>query len=234
VTSRRQLLGAISGGRVLDVATGGGAFAAVLAAELRDYTEIVGIDIDREYAEGFRAALDTTRHAGFLEMDATALTFADASFETVAISDSLHHFSDPALVLREMWRVLAPGGAVILSEMYRDGMSAAQQTHVELHHLAAAVDQRRGTVHRETYARKELLALAMTLPLADVGVCDHREPQADPRAPHLVEQVSEIIDRVVARSGNDPAIHERADAVRRRLADVGFDAATTLVVVGRK
>lgn len=46
---------------------------------------------------------------------AEPLPYADASFDTVILSDVLEHVPDPALVWREMARVLAPEGKVIMS-----------------------------------------------------------------------------------------------------------------------
>ena len=42
----KQVLGNISGGRVLDVATGEGGFIELLARQLKNYSAIIGIDID--------------------------------------------------------------------------------------------------------------------------------------------------------------------------------------------
>jgi SAM-dependent methyltransferase len=46
--------------------------------------------------------------------DAARLAFPDASFERVTSRHSAHHFSDPRAVLREVARVLKPGGAFLL------------------------------------------------------------------------------------------------------------------------
>ena len=45
--------------------------------------------------------------------DATALSFADASFDAVIISNALHIMPNPALALANIWRVLKPGGLFI-------------------------------------------------------------------------------------------------------------------------
>jgi SAM-dependent methyltransferase len=146
----KAVLGHLSGGRVLDVATGTGGFVQFLLDGLRDYAEIVGIDAVGERAAAFSAALGDRADVRFEQMDAHHLVFPDGSFDTVSISNSLHHVADPAPVLAEMLRVLRPGGHLVVNEMYRDGQSETQTTHVLLHHWWAAVNRLRGEVHRET------------------------------------------------------------------------------------
>jgi SAM-dependent methyltransferase len=60
-----------------------------------------------------------SRHVGgarFAVADAAALPFRTASFRTVFVRDLLHHMPDPAPVLAEAMRVLAPGGRFLLIE----------------------------------------------------------------------------------------------------------------------
>ncbi len=147
-----EVLRGINGGRVLDVATGAGGFVSFLIEGLPDFVEITGIDVADDGRTAFEEAFADHPDVQFEVMDARALTYSAASFDTVAISDSLHHFEDPTVVLREMLRVLRPAGHLIVAEMYRDGQTAAQTTHVELHHWAAAINQTEGIVHRQTYA----------------------------------------------------------------------------------
>ena len=85
----KQILGNIPGGRVLDVATGDGSFIKILQKSLKDYIEIVGIDIAKK-------AINTVfeqKDVSFFQMDAAHLAFDHESFDTVCISNSLHHFS---------------------------------------------------------------------------------------------------------------------------------------------
>jgi demethylmenaquinone methyltransferase/2-methoxy-6-polyprenyl-1,4-benzoquinol methylase len=44
------------------------------------------------------------------------IPFADASFERVIVVDAYHHLLDQAQSLREFWRVLAPGGRLVIEE----------------------------------------------------------------------------------------------------------------------
>jgi methionine biosynthesis protein MetW len=93
--------------RILDVAAGNGWLASLYAPG----HEVVGLDI---------ADTNLRRIAGFgiqaikHNLD-EPLPFADASFDTVVASEILEHVFSPDLVLREAWRVLKPGGRVVLT-----------------------------------------------------------------------------------------------------------------------
>jgi len=54
----QEILGHISGGRILDVATGSGGFIHFLLDGLKDYTDIIGIDIKERAAETFNKAFN--------------------------------------------------------------------------------------------------------------------------------------------------------------------------------
>ena len=181
----RDILGGINGGRVLDVATGGGGFVQFLIEGLGAFSEVIGIDISDAGRGSFEEAFGERRNVQFEVMDALALSFPAASFDTVAVSDSLHHFEDPVIVLREMLRVLKPAGHVIVAEMYRDGQSPAQLAHVELHHWAAAINQTQGIHHRETYPRAELVRLLDGFRLDGVETFDQADTSHDPKDPTL-------------------------------------------------
>ena len=230
----RDILGGVSGGRTLDVATGGGGFVTFLVEGLDDVTEIVGIDISDAGRGAFDEALGHRPNVRFEVMDARELSFPAASFDTVAVSDSLHHFEDPVVVLREMLRVLKPAGRVIAAEMYRDGQSPAQLTHVELHHWAAAINQTQGVYHRETYPRAELVRLLDGFRLDGVETFDQADTSHDPKDPNTVAAHDAIIARYLALAAGHPDLGRRGRAIRRRLKAVGIHGATELVYLGRK
>lgn len=230
----KVVLGDLSGGRVLDVATGAGGFVRFLIDGLRDYREIVGVDVNPERGERFAAAFGERPDIRFAEMDAYRLDFPDGSLDTVCISNSLHHFSDPAPVLAEMLRVLRPGGHLVVNEMYRDGQSETQTTHVLLHHWWAAVGTLRGEVHRETYRRREIALIVEALGLADLRLADMADPDEDPHDPETMAELEAAIDRHVALADGRPELQQRGEDLRCRLHEVGVRSATQLVVIGRR
>jgi 2-polyprenyl-6-hydroxyphenyl methylase/3-demethylubiquinone-9 3-methyltransferase len=92
--------------RVLDLGCGGGLLANELAARGHAVT---GIDASTENLEVARA-YDRTGRAVYTCGDARALPFAAGSFDVVCAMDLLEHVDDPAQIVAEAARVLAPGG----------------------------------------------------------------------------------------------------------------------------
>ena len=219
---------------MLDAATGAGWFVGYLDDGLADHDEIVGIDSDPGREAAFAEATHDRPGTRFEVRDACATGYPDASFDTVAIANSLHHFTDPSPVLREMLRVLRPGGWFIVFEMHRDHQEPPQTTHVELHHWWAAIDSRRGITHRETYAREELVDLVAALGLTDLRATDVSNPEDDPLDPASIAEMNEVIDRYLERTTGDPDLTARGNALRLRLEEVGIRGATSVCLVGRK
>lgn len=115
MTTPKELLGTISAGKILDVATGGGQFINFLLETLKDYVEITGIDTSEKAGATFAEAFKDQPNIRYIKMDAQHMDFPDASFDTVCISNSLHHMPEIELVLLEMKCVLRPGGYFIVS-----------------------------------------------------------------------------------------------------------------------
>ncbi len=98
------------GERILDLAAGTGTSTAHIA---RSGADVVACDISQGMIEVGRQ-----RHPEltFVHGNATDLPFEDGSFDAVTISFGLRNVSDTAAALREMRRVVAPGGRVVITE----------------------------------------------------------------------------------------------------------------------
>jgi SAM-dependent methyltransferase len=234
VTEPRELYSGLSGGRLLDVATGRGGFVEELIEQLADYDEIIGIDIDASLGDGFSKQFADHPRVRFQLADATALPFEDQTFDTVSAAGSLHHIGDPRLGLLEMVRVLRPGGHLIVVEMYRDGQTQTQQTHVRLHHWWAAVDRLRGVSHRETYTRSEVIELIEALGLSNLMLRDEAYLDDEPTAPKVIARLETGIDEYLVHAAGHTDLLAEGAAIREQLHGVGFHPATVLVAVGQK
>jgi SAM-dependent methyltransferase len=237
MTTFHDIFEHIPGGKVLDVATGAGRFVQTLQENLASYTEIIGIDNSERAEVAFKQAINDPS-IRFLSMDATTLHFPDSSFDMVSICFSLHHLSDPLPVLREMKRVLRPGGYFVVSEMYRDNQIETQMTHVLLHDWWATVDTARGVCHNKTYTRQEILFMLDALKLHDLKAYDLIEIADDPHDAENLKYVDDIISQYVQERStglpDEPVLKEQGRALRQRLFDVGYHNASVLVTVARK
>ncbi len=104
------------GMQVLDVACGTGEPAISLAALMNGKGSVTGVDISPaplKLAEQ-RAAERALTNVSFQQADAQQLPFPDQSFDRITCRMGVMFFADVALALREMWRVLKPGGRVVL------------------------------------------------------------------------------------------------------------------------
>jgi demethylmenaquinone methyltransferase/2-methoxy-6-polyprenyl-1,4-benzoquinol methylase len=97
-----------SGDTVLDVATGTGAVARELLRQKG--CTVVGLDQSPEMlAEARRRLPDDVE---LVEGTADELPFPDASFDALTFTYLLRYVSDPAATLRELARVVRPGGTI--------------------------------------------------------------------------------------------------------------------------
>src|SRR5271156_5953167 len=107
------------GSSVLEVAPGPGYFSIELGK--RGKYKITGLDISQTFVEIARknareAAVDVDFQLG----NASAMPFADDSFELIVCRAAFKNFTEPVEALREMRRVLRPGGRAVIIDLRRD------------------------------------------------------------------------------------------------------------------
>jgi SAM-dependent methyltransferase len=102
---------------MLDVACGGGIVVCAFAPRVRHAT---GIDMTPAMLERARhlAAEKGIANVTWREGDVARLPYPDGAFTIVVTRFAMHHFPDPASVFREMVRVCAPGGRVVVVDTY--------------------------------------------------------------------------------------------------------------------
>jgi ubiquinone/menaquinone biosynthesis C-methylase UbiE len=127
-----------AGDRVLDVACGTGAVARSAARRVSATGQVVGMDLNAgmlDFTRRVPAPVGTT--ISWHEGDAAAIPFPEASFDVVLCQQGVQFFPDKAGALREMFRVLVPGGRVAFSVLrdihynpYQQAVADALARHV--------------------------------------------------------------------------------------------------------
>ena len=155
--------------RALDVATGGGHTALAFAGVARHVT---AFDLTEAMLGAARGLVrERGRAAAFVAGDVVSLPFRDGAFDVVTCRIAPHHFPDVAGAVREVRRVLRPGGSFLVQDIlgHDDAEAAAFITEVE---------RRRDPTHIRAYRAVEWKAFlrAAGLTVIDSTVLTKRRP----------------------------------------------------------
>jgi ubiquinone/menaquinone biosynthesis C-methylase UbiE len=221
-----------SGGKVLDVGTGVGEFVGIIKECFGNYDSIVGIDSS---AKAIAAASKTYNedNINFIAMDAGRMEFPDRYFDTVCLSNTLHHLPDINAVLSEMKRVLKPEGTFVIMEMYQDNQNDSQMSHVYFHHLAAEIDNLLGKTHNATFKRDGILKIAKTLEMPVYDTLDYNDPEYEDSEDKLIKLGDKLLKRVedIKSFEQYEEFLDRAKHIKEWMIKNKFAGATELIIV---
>jgi len=117
--ARKMAVRLAAGSAVLEVAPGPGFFSVELAK--LGNLKITALDASRTFVE---IARENARRAGvavdFQHGNASAMPFADNSFDFIYCSAAFKNFSEPVKALDEMHRVLRPGSEAVIADLRKD------------------------------------------------------------------------------------------------------------------
>jgi len=150
--------------RALDLACGTG-YAAIGLAVAGLAAEVHAADLSVKMLERCRANAEATRADVRLALaDAERLPYTDAAFDLIVARGALHHVPSPLDALREMRRVLSPGGvAVVLAEPTAPGERQVAAVVGTAYRAVEAVRKLRGLRKDLEHERWEMASIAANL-----------------------------------------------------------------------
>jgi len=183
--------------RVLDVGTGNGRLALLLAEE--GAREVVGLDISPamlEIAEYLRLSSHSpaAQRVSFRLAPAQRMPFQNEAFDAIFCRLVLHHSQKPELLLREIARLLKPGGTFILADLLSadDPVKRATQNTIEARRNPSHVAARSA----EQY-RKLVTGAGLTIETESVAIFERElenwlsDMQSDPNSRSIVREMVE-------------------------------------------
>ena len=114
----------IEGARVLDIGCGLGA-VDILLVERFGAAQVTGIDVEAPLAANAAARVEAAGLAGRVSIRRVRpgpLPFADGTFDVVFSKDSMIHIPDKRALYADIFRVLAPGGWMAVSDWFGNGL----------------------------------------------------------------------------------------------------------------
>ena len=222
--------------RILDIATGGGAFIGMITSLADDFSEIIGIDNSSKAIESAKKSF-TDEKIKFIEMGIEEMSFEKNSFDIVCLSNSMHHMSDLDDCISKMMEMLKPDGVLLFNEMYSDNQDKQQMTHTHMHHFWAEIDTINGVVHNETMKRQEIIDVinnhAKTM-VVDSWDLDYGEKQELKKEDY--DWLKGILDNYLEKVKDHEKYEEfnlKANILKERLDSIGFLLATQLLTVAK-
>ena len=100
--------------RLIDIGCGPGAFLR-LVEEAFPHIQLNALDISPEMIRETRTRLSATAVATV--GDSEHMSLKDAQYQVVTCNMSIHHYPHPQLAMNEMYRILEPGGTLLLNDM---------------------------------------------------------------------------------------------------------------------
>ncbi len=189
-----------AGARVLDVATGTGALARTIAEVAPERAKVVGCDLNPRMlavgqdrlghsSAGRNRAAQVAQQAGpaaqagaaarvwLVRANAECLPFSDDTFDAATIGFALDDFADRVMAVRELQRVIRPGGELVLLELSlpdQPMLRRAYRSGLAVFGLIGRLPGRAGYSHlREEITRYRGVRAIVEL-LANSGFGDHR------------------------------------------------------------
>ena len=195
--------------RVLETAAGTGIVTRKLRDALPEDARLTATDLNPPMLQIARAKFRAGEQVVFQPADATALPFADASFEAVVCQFGLMFFPDKAKSFSAVFRVLVPGGRYLFSvwDSHRYN-SFGRIAHEVAARFFPTDPPQFYNVPFSCHQIDPIKELLITAGFGDIGIAVIRQERELPDVANFARAAihgNPLIDQIQARGGVDPA-----------------------------
>jgi ubiquinone/menaquinone biosynthesis C-methylase UbiE len=194
--------------RVLETAAGTGILTRKLRDALLADAQLTATDLNPPMLDLARAKFRPGEPVNFQPADATALPFADASFDTIVCQFGLMFFPDKAASFSEARRALAPGGRYLFSvwDSHRHN-PFGRIAHAMAEHFFPVDPPQFYNVPFSCHQIDPIKEMLITAGFDDIGVAVIRQERELPDVANFARAAvhgNPLIDQIQARGGVDP------------------------------
>ncbi|MCK1513011.1 methyltransferase domain-containing protein [Bradyrhizobium sp. 190] len=195
--------------RVLETAAGTGIVTRNLRDALPDGAQLTATDLNPPMLDIAQAKFGPGEQVGFQPADATALPFADQSFDAIVCQFGLMFFPDKAKSFAEAYRVLARGGRYLFSvwDSHRYN-SFGRIAHEVAARFFPTDPPQFYNVPFSCHQIDPIKELLITAGFGDIGIAVIRQERELPDVANFARAAihgNPLIDQIQARGGVDPA-----------------------------
>ncbi len=220
-------------GDYLEFGCGDGGFLKHVLEQNESFKSVTAVDINLESVKQARTTLEAF-NIHFLVQENLPLGLEANQFDTITLSNTLHHLRDKTAVLSELKRLIKRDGQIIITEMISNDLTEAEQTYCRFHALRAEVDRLHGVFHETTYTSNEILDMVSK---ADLRIGSNEillnSKEAAPDKIEVAEMEAIIDDLIKAESKRPefPALKETAVSIKAHLHQHGIKRPRQLYLV---
>ncbi len=206
---------AVEGHHVLEVGCGTGVFAREVTKRVGPNGSVTGLDLSDSMLQVARSICPD---ANFQQGNAMDLPFEDGSFDVAVASFMLMFVPDPALAVSELWRVLKPGGRMVITVWEALSQNPVYAGLVDI--ARERIDDAAGSSLARPFALGEdgrMAELCVSAGVADVDISAHDGRAKFPSLDGFVR--TEIQSWVLAESVDEKSLTAVVNDSQERFAD---------------
>ena len=189
------------GEHVLDVGPGPGHYAFEMSSAVGGTGRVAGVDSAKDSIETAQRRCAGLANVGFHPGDAADLPFNEAAFDAVLSTQTFEYLPDVGAALAEVFRVLKPGGRVLIHDTEWDAWVWHSSDRARMHRIMGVWDNHLADPHVPQTLGPKLAAAGFT----DVGV----EPLVHVETTYDPASMSAILTKFVAGYVTSQGIPDR-------------------------